>query len=64
MSKKVQALKRVDLEAIVMGLLIGLTVVLLQLWLGAAELPLRVLALLVAGGLLCLVQYGMAKLRK
>ncbi len=64
MSKKAQALKRFDVEAVVMGLLIGLTVMLLQLWLGAAQMPARVLALLAAGGLLCLIQYAMSRLRK
>lgn len=47
-----------------MGLLIGLTVVVLQSWLGAAQLPARLVGLLAVGGLLCLVQYGMTQLRK
>ena len=64
MSKKVQALKRVDLEAVLMGLLIGLTVVVLQMWLGQAGVLARALALLAAGGLLCLVQYGLERFRK
>lgn len=64
MSKKVQALKRVDLEAVVMGLLIGLTVVGLQTWLDEAGLLTRGAALLVAGGLLCLIQYALVRLRR
>lgn len=63
MSKKVQALKRVDLEAVLMGLLIGLTVVALQAWLGQAGMLVRALALLAAGALLCLIQYGLGRMR-
>jgi len=62
-SKRVQRVERFYVEAVVMGLLIGLAVLLLQSWLGAAAPAVRLLALLVAGGLLCLIQYGMARLR-
>lgn len=47
-----------------MGLLIGLTVVLLQIWLGSAQFSLRLVGLLVAGGLLCVVQYGLGRVRR
>lgn len=57
-------LERFYTEAVVMGLLIGLTVVLLQIWLGSAQFSLRLVGLLVAGGLLCVVQYGLGRVRR
>lgn len=56
--------ERVYLEAFVMGLCIGLAALLIDRWVGEAGWPPRVLALLLVGGLLCLIQYGMVRARR
>jgi hypothetical protein len=55
---------RVYVEALVMGLLIGATVLILQGVLGGTRWPTRLSVLLAAGLLLCLVQYAIGRLRR
>ncbi|HMQ29307.1 MAG TPA: hypothetical protein PKD53_01215 [Chloroflexaceae bacterium] len=63
-SKRGGILERVYLEAMVMGLLIGVAALLIDRWVGEAGWPPRILALLVVGGSLCLAQYGLVRARR
>lgn len=63
-SRRGRLLERVYLEALVMGLLIGLAALLIDRWVGEAGWPPRLLALAVVGGALCLAQYGLVKARR
>ncbi len=63
-NKRSRLLERVYVEAIVMGLLIGLAALLLNRWVGEAVWPARLLALALVGGALCLVQYGLVRARR
>jgi hypothetical protein len=56
-------LDRIYIEALIMGLCIGLAALLLNWWVGDASWRPRALALLVVGGLLCVIQYGLARAR-
>lgn len=53
--------ERVYLEAILMGLCVGLAALALNRWVGDGSWPLRIGSLLVIGGGLCLVQYWLAR---
>lgn len=55
---------RFPLEAVVMGLAIGLGAILLNVWVGDASWPRRLLALAFVGALLCALQYGFVRLRR
>ena len=46
-----------------MGLCIGFATLLLNWWVGDANWRPRLLALLVIGGLLCMLQYGLTRIR-
>lgn len=50
---------RLSLDAVIMGLVIGLSAVLLEQLAGEVSWPLRIIALLVVGLTLCAVQYGL-----
>lgn len=54
--------ERVYIEALVMGLCVGLAAVLLNYWLNDNSWRVRILALLLVGAALCLVQYGLVRL--
>jgi hypothetical protein len=56
--------KRFYGEAVTMGLGIALGAILLDRWVGEAGWLARISALLVVGGLLCLAQYGLLRLRR
>jgi hypothetical protein len=47
-----------------MGLAIGLGATLLEAWVGGAEWPARIAALLLIGAILCAAQYGIIRLRR
>jgi hypothetical protein len=53
--------ERVYLEAILMGLCVGLAALALNSWVGDGSWPLRIASLLAIGGGLCLVQYWLAR---
>lgn len=53
----------VYLKVIILGLCIGVVAMLLELWVGDRGWPARGAALLVAGGILCLLQYGLIRFR-
>lgn len=57
-------MERFYLEAFAMGLLIGIAALLINTWVGDASWPRRVVALVAVGGLLCLVQFAMARVRR
>lgn len=62
-SKRRQSLERVYLEAVVMGLCIGLAALLINQWVGESSWPWRGVVLMIVGGVLCLVQYVLARAR-
>jgi hypothetical protein len=53
--------ERVYLEALLMGLCIGLAALLLNSWVGDGSWRLRIGSLALAGGGLCLLQYWLAR---
>jgi hypothetical protein len=53
---------RVYIEALVIGLLIGVAAVLLNHWLNDNSWPVRLAALVSVGAALCLLQYALARL--
>lgn len=57
-------LERAYLEAIVMGLCIGLSALLINRWVGDSSWPVRILTLLLVGGVLCLIQFGIVRARR
>lgn len=59
-----QVVERVYIEALVMGLCIGIAAVLLNYWLNDNSWRLRLFALFSVGAGLCLLQYGIARLRR
>lgn len=63
-SSKGRLVGRVYIEALVMGLCIGVAAVLLNSWLNDNSWPVRLAALLVVGSGLCLLQYGIARWRR
>ena len=56
-------MNRFYIEGLIMGLGIGFATLLLNWWVGDANWPPRLLALLVIGGLLCMLQYGLTRIR-
>lgn len=54
---------RIYLEACIVGVSIALTVLLLRAWLGESSTVIRFGALLIAGGALCGLQYGLSRWR-
>ncbi|NTV63554.1 MAG: hypothetical protein HGA65_08470 [Oscillochloris sp.] len=52
---------RLSLDAVIMGLIIGICAVLLESWAGRASLPLRLVCWLLVGGALCAVQYALMR---
>jgi hypothetical protein len=63
-SKRKIAVRRIYLEALVIGLSIGGSALVLDRLVGDASLLVRVVSLIVVGGLLCLVQYGLTRTRR
>ncbi len=63
-NKRGRILERFYIEAIIMGLCIGLAALLINGWVGEASWPARIAALLVIGGGLCLMQYGLVRARR
>lgn len=63
-SRRGRLIERVYLEAMMMGLLIGIAALLLDRWVGGSSWPPRLVALAAVGGLLCLVQYGLVRARR
>jgi hypothetical protein len=59
-----EAVERVYIEALVMGLCIGVAAILLNSWLNDNSWPVRLFALFGVGAALCLLQYGIARLRR
>jgi hypothetical protein len=59
--KRGAPIERIFLEAVLMGLCIGLVALLLDHWVGDSSWHLRIASLLVVGGGLCLVQYWLAR---
>lgn len=57
-------LERVYVEAILIGLCIGLAALALDTWVGDRSWRMRIAGLVVVGGLLCALQYGVVWLRK
>ncbi|MEI8166142.1 MAG: hypothetical protein WCG26_07180 [Chloroflexales bacterium] len=51
------------IEALLIGLCIGFTALLLNWWVGDASWRPRVMALLAVGWLICMLQYGLARIR-
>lgn len=58
------AVERLSIDAVVMGLTIGLGAILLDAWVGDAIWPLRIAALLLVGSALCAVQYLLLRQRR
>lgn len=48
-------------EALVVGLCIGIAALLLDHWLGYRSWPLRIFALTMVGGGICVLQYALAR---
>ncbi len=63
-SRSKWSVEPVYLKAIIMGLCIGVVAMLLDLWVGERGWRARGAALLLAGGLLCLLQYGLIHFRR
>ncbi|NTU78321.1 MAG: hypothetical protein HGA45_02775 [Chloroflexales bacterium] len=61
--KRGQILQRIYIEALVMGLCIGLAALLLNWWVGDSGWRSRALALIIVGGVLCVIQYGITRAR-
>jgi len=59
--KRSAVVERVYLEALLIGLCIGLAAVLLDRWVGGSSWQLRIGSLLVLGGGICLLQYWLAR---
>lgn len=59
-----EAVERVYIEALVMGLCIGIAATILNSWLNDNSWPVRLLALFGVGAALCLIQYGITRLRR
>jgi hypothetical protein len=59
--KRGALVERVYLEAVLMGLCIGLAALALNRWMGEGGWSLRIAALLLVGGGLCLLQYWLAR---
>ncbi|NTW01611.1 MAG: hypothetical protein HGA19_09905 [Oscillochloris sp.] len=57
-------MERSYIDAMIMGLTIGLGAFFLEVWVGKAGWPLRVIAFLVIGATLCAIQYGLIWLRR
>ncbi|MFQ3663835.1 MAG: hypothetical protein SNJ69_15775 [Chloroflexaceae bacterium] len=49
--------------AVVMGLMIGLLAILLDMWVSQATWGVRLVALVLVGSALCLVQFGLTRRR-
>ncbi len=56
------SLDRVYIEALVMGLCIGIAALLLNHWLNDNSWPVRLTALVIVGSGLCVLQYALARL--
>lgn len=56
--------ERIYLEALVMGLCIGLAAILLDHWLSDNSWRVRIAALVVVGAALCVLQYGITHVRR
>jgi hypothetical protein len=63
-SKRKIAVRRIYLEALVIGLSIGGSALVLDRLVGDASLLVRVASLILVGGLLCLVQYWLTRTRR
>lgn len=63
-NRRRRLLERVYIEALVIGLCIGLAAVLLDQWLSDNSWRVRILALLLVGGSLCLIQYAIVHFGK
>ncbi len=63
-SRAGRAVERVYLEALVMGLCIGVAAMLLDYWVGDGSWRLRGATLLLVGGALCVFQYRLARFRR
>lgn len=61
-SKRGRLLERTYIEALIVGLCIGLAALALDSWVGGASWPWRIVTLTAVGGLLCLVQFGITRL--
>lgn len=59
-----QVVERVYIEALVMGLCIGIAAVVLNYWLNDNSWRLRLFALFTVGAGLCLLQYAITRLRR
>lgn len=57
-------MERVYVEAVIMGLCIGVAALLLDQWIGYRSWNMRIATLVLVGGALCLLQYGLARLRR
>lgn len=53
--------ERLSLDALMMGLVIGICAILLERWFGAAAWLVRMIALVVVGLFLCALQYGLMR---
>lgn len=62
-NKRKIAVRRIYLEALVIGLSIGGSALALDRLVGDASLLVRVVSLILVGGLLCLVQYWLTRTR-
>lgn len=61
-SREGPALERVYIEALIVGLCIGVAALLLDYWVGYSSWRLRIALLVLVGGALCLLQYGLGRL--
>lgn len=58
------AVERVYIEALVMGLCIGLAAIVLNFWLNDNSWAVRLFALFSVGAALCLIQYAITRFRR
>ena len=59
-----RGVERVYIEAVVMGLCIGLAAMLLDYLVGYSSWRLRIVGLLLVGGALCVFQYQLGRFRR
>jgi hypothetical protein len=59
-----RGVERIYLEALAMGLCIGVAAMLLDYWLNDSGWRTRIAALIVVGSGLCLLQYGITRFRR
>jgi hypothetical protein len=52
------------IEAIIIGLLLGISAVALREWLAYSSLPVRITVLAGAGSFICLIQYFLTRIRQ